>query len=725
MTALALLTATVPGSRAQYLPPSSLVTNLASPVDPQIVVSFNEPSAGTCQTVYSSQKQYTGYIRMPPYTLAPIQQNYSINYFFWYIEARQDPEAAPLTIYLNGGPGASSMVGLFNEIGPCEVVQDDDGTYGTQYRQWGWDRSSNILFIDQPNQVGFSYDVQVNATFDLYNEEILEPATSEDMGLPAFMRLNGTFGSASNDAVPPWATTANTTEIAARATWHFLQAWLSAFPQYNPATRPNSTSTAFPSDVPAGINLFAESYGGKYGSVFAAYFEEQNSARLNGTLSPNTTIPIRIASVGIINGMIDDLTQDYYYPLFAFNNTYGIQAISQTEELNQLTVYENECSTQIQSCRAAMASTDPAGYGNVTSTNALCEQAQYTCNDLLADYIANGYYLYDIRQRTPSPDPPAAYQGYLNEASVLASIGAEVNYTESNVYVQAGYISTGDTIRGGMMQDLAYLLNNDVRVALIYGDADYVCNWYGGEAVSLAVASLLPDYPLPSSTGTGVDGPQPYSAAFPAAGYAEIVVNSTYVGGAVRQYGNLSFSRIYDAGHFVGYFQPETAFTVFTRIIEGTSIATGEDVDLSRYGSTGPAKATYAAAADYSPLPTCWVRAWNQSCDVSDTEAMLAGSGTVEYGRFFLEEVAASSILPQSSVTAAVPGHPLDTGTSGGGDSGGKDSGGGKLTGVYTATSTPSSGLASPHITAPRPSMAMAPLCALLLSAMFGCAMIF
>ena len=39
------------------------------------------------------------------------------------------------------------------------------------------------------------------------------------------------------------------------------------------------------------------------------------------------------------------------------------------------------------------------------------------------------------------------------------------------------------------------------------------------------------------------------SAPFRAAGYQDIQVNSSYVGGQVRQHGNFSFSRVYEAGH--------------------------------------------------------------------------------------------------------------------------------------------------------------------------------
>ena len=678
---------------AQYPPPVSYQNVLTSPIDPSISISYKQPDNGTCTTAFSTQKQYTGYITLPPYTLAPIQQNYSINTFFWFVEARQTPETAPLTIWLNGGPGSSSMFGFFNEMGPCQIVQRSDGTYTTQASMWGWDRSSNVLFIDQPNQVGFSYDKATNASYDLYAGEVYEPPTPPNSGLPDYMYLNGTFGTASAGDATPWATTANTTQIAARATWHFLQSWLSAFPKYNPSVRVNSNAT-FLSKLPVGVNLFTESYGGKFAPVFASYFEQQNERRSTGTLKSNSTLAIQLETVGILDGLVDDLIQDYYYPFYAYNNTYGIQAISETDEINSLQDYSgaNKCQAQIQNCRSAMSSTDPNGYGDVDATNQLCEQAAFTCNNVTAAYINAGYDPYDIRQKDPSPDPPAAYQEYLNNGSVLAAIGAKVNYTEANKYVQQGFIATGDSIRGGQIEDLASLLSRGIRVALIYGDADFLCNWYGGQAVSLAIASQLTNYPATNPDGTVA---VPYSSAFPAAGYAQIVTNSTYVGGAVRQYGNLSFSRIYDAGHFVPFYQPETAFTVFTRIIQGTEVATGDVIDLSSFGSTGPANATHTNTAPTStPMPTCWVRNWNSSCSADDTKAMLAGNGLVSNGVFFQD--AASVSWPSSSSTTSTPGSQ---------SSGSVHSMSGTstaLTGVYTATNTPSPGSASRLLLKPR-----------------------
>ena len=254
------------------------------------------------------------------------------------------------------------MIGFFQETGPCEVVQMEDGTYGTQPRLWGWDRSSNMLFIDQPAQVGFSYADLVNGTMNLLNGSYNSPPTAQT----GPYLLNGTFSNLDSSA------TANTTEIAAHAMWHFLQGFLAAFPQYNPGAQPNSSTTA-----PTGINLFTESYGGMYGPTFAAFFQEQNENRANGTLSANSTLEIRLETLGIINGLIDELIQVPYYPRFAWNNTYNIEVIDAVTELNALSNYTNPggCEDLIAQCRSAVDGLDPQGEGDVQNVNSICSNA--------------------------------------------------------------------------------------------------------------------------------------------------------------------------------------------------------------------------------------------------------------------------------------------------------------------------------------------------------------
>lgn len=42
--------------------------------------------------------------------------------FYWYFYNEENPDL-PMTLWLNGGPGASSMAGLFDENGPLEIVK--------------------------------------------------------------------------------------------------------------------------------------------------------------------------------------------------------------------------------------------------------------------------------------------------------------------------------------------------------------------------------------------------------------------------------------------------------------------------------------------------------------------------------------------------------------------------------------------------------------------------
>ena len=126
-------------ARAQYPPIAQNLTTVVSPVDGNITISYKSPPPGTCETAFDTQQQYTGWVHIPG--------TYPTNTFFWFIAAREKTEQ--LTVWLNGGPGSSSMLGLFTENGPCAAIEVAEGQFGTEVRDWGWDRASNMLYIDQ------------------------------------------------------------------------------------------------------------------------------------------------------------------------------------------------------------------------------------------------------------------------------------------------------------------------------------------------------------------------------------------------------------------------------------------------------------------------------------------------------------------------------------------------------------------------------------------------
>ncbi|PGG97725.1 hypothetical protein GX51_07169 [Blastomyces parvus] len=628
--ALVTLCATIPSRSGASRPTTGNndagLTTIRSPINENITISYKTPPPWACVTSSPHQKQYTGYVHLPPEALAPIRQSYPINTFFWFVEARQNADTAPLTIYLNGGPGASSMTGLFQEVGPCEAVETSRDCIGTRAREWGWDRASNLLFIDQPVQVGFSYDGLRNGLLDLLSSSYSFPPSPGPSGQGEGLVLNGTFSSHNADA------TANTTAIASRAVWHMLQGFLSAFPQYNPSKSDGEDASAA-----AGIHLFTESYGGKYGPAFAEYWLAQNEGRRNGKLPKETTLDINLQSVGILQGCIDDIIQEPFYPIFAYNNTYGIHAISRAEMDASLAAFEKTdgCKQLIASCRSKALSLDPAGNGDVDAVNAACLAAMYTCReDMFSPFHKSNRSAYDITQSRLSSFSPPTHLTYLNTVRVQEALGVHVNYTYYSQVVQSAFISTGDYMRTSYVPHLASLLASGVRVALIHGDRDYVCNWMGGEAVSLAIASSPKAPALYREKNAFSD----------IAGYAPLTITngasrSSYVGGTVRQLGNLSFTRVYDAGHFVPAAQPEAAFTLFSRIIEGgRDLGSGDEVDLSTFHTTGSRDSTKTNVAPPMAETICYVRAVEETCSMEQKQMLKEGRGVVINGVLYKDQ---------------------------------------------------------------------------------------
>ena len=73
--------------------------------------------------------------------------------FYVYVPAINNPHIAPLVLWLNGGPGCSSLYGLLAEVGP--VVSDN---YERKFKvnPYNWNKDTNLLVIEQPAGVGFS-----------------------------------------------------------------------------------------------------------------------------------------------------------------------------------------------------------------------------------------------------------------------------------------------------------------------------------------------------------------------------------------------------------------------------------------------------------------------------------------------------------------------------------------------------------------------------------------
>jgi carboxypeptidase C (cathepsin A) len=77
--------------------------------------------------------------------------------FFYFFESRGNVDKDPVLMWINGGPGCSSSLGLFMELGPCSIGDPFSGSNATIFNPNSWNTNANLFFLDQPVGVGFSY----------------------------------------------------------------------------------------------------------------------------------------------------------------------------------------------------------------------------------------------------------------------------------------------------------------------------------------------------------------------------------------------------------------------------------------------------------------------------------------------------------------------------------------------------------------------------------------
>ncbi|KAI8581933.1 hypothetical protein K450DRAFT_229967 [Umbelopsis ramanniana AG] len=116
--------------------------------------------------------QYAGHIEISP--------EHNANIFFWLLNSQNVKSSNKLVIWLNGGPGCSSMDGMFLENGPYRVNPD----MTVDINPGGWQDHANIVFVDQPVGTGFSF-----ANTDSYVKNMTEMAISFNTFLDLFFEV--------------------------------------------------------------------------------------------------------------------------------------------------------------------------------------------------------------------------------------------------------------------------------------------------------------------------------------------------------------------------------------------------------------------------------------------------------------------------------------------------------------------------------------------------------
>ncbi|KAK1398361.1 Carboxypeptidase [Heracleum sosnowskyi] len=102
------------------------------------------PVLGDSGATVNDLVHHAGYCRLP--------HSKDARLFYFFFESRQS-KADPVVIWLTGGPGCSSSFALFYENGPFHITEN----MSLSWNAFGWDKVSNIIYVDQPVGTGFSY----------------------------------------------------------------------------------------------------------------------------------------------------------------------------------------------------------------------------------------------------------------------------------------------------------------------------------------------------------------------------------------------------------------------------------------------------------------------------------------------------------------------------------------------------------------------------------------
>ncbi|CAN7009967.1 hypothetical protein Bca4012_029647 [Brassica carinata] len=104
-------------------------------------------------------QQYSGYVS--------IDEKKQRALFYYLAEAEAKPISKPLVLWLNGGPGCSSLgVGAFSENGPFRPK----GSVLVR-NQHSWNHEANMLYLETPVGVGFSYATE-SSSYEGVNDKI-------------------------------------------------------------------------------------------------------------------------------------------------------------------------------------------------------------------------------------------------------------------------------------------------------------------------------------------------------------------------------------------------------------------------------------------------------------------------------------------------------------------------------------------------------------------------
>ncbi|KAK3280824.1 hypothetical protein CYMTET_11358 [Cymbomonas tetramitiformis] len=292
----------------------------------------------------------------------------------------------------------------------------------------------------------------------------------------------------------------------------------------------------------AALDFFAvgESYAGHYVPAVTHKIWSNNKNLKAGAIKIN----LKGTSVG--NGLTDPSIQYKYYADMAVSTNDHKPAVGSIVHA-EMKAATGPCLSAINACQ----SNKPGS----------CLAATELCNaGLLIPYTLTGMNPYDMRVKCAKP--PLCYDFsnvgvYLGRPEVQKALGVgSRKWSDCNREVALMFELAGDWMHD-FQQMIPDQLNDGIRVLIYAGDQDYICNWLGNQAWTLAL-----DWP--------------HKAEFNATAPADWNVDQKKAG-ELRTSNGFSFLRVLDAGHMVPRDQPAAALDMINSFISGKLDSTNPD----------------------------------------------------------------------------------------------------------------------------------------------------
>ena len=279
--------------------------------------------------------------------------------------------------------------------------------------------------------------------------------------------------------------------------------------------------------------VYGESYGGHFAPATAHRIWKGNQDK------EGVIVPLKGLSVG--NGFTVPPIQYNYYAELAYHwcTTVKGEPCVTTAVYQSMIQAQPECTALILQCE-------------LNQTNTSCNAADNFCdNAQMNPYMDTNLNPYDIR--IPCEVPGLCYNFsnihlFFNRVDVQKSLGVyDQNITWSSCNFQVNGMFNNDWMQR-FDTEIPDLLNNGIRVLIYAGDMDFICNWIGNKAWTMAL-----EWSGQVAFNNATDEPW-YLDLVEAGRVRSVSSNTTQL--------LFSFVQIHGAGHMVPMDQPHRALSM-------------------------------------------------------------------------------------------------------------------------------------------------------------------